>query len=430
MRSSCWIIILALGVIVTGVLAEEAPTALTESVAVQLALQNQPAVRMAQAEAGMARARVGMARAEAALQISANAVAGASNMISTVAVPAVMPQALLESQNRTSADLNAMAMLPLFTGGRIRQAIRAAELSASASESGVATARLEVALEARMRFSEWRQAIAMAAVAQDTLTAEKWNAEVAQQLFDVGKAPKFDLLRAQAARAEAQQQLANAQAELTAARARLAQALAVPEETLGAPAEEPLAEAPAQPLETALARRPELLAAQQMIAAQEAAVNARKANYKPQVYGFGMADSLAPADMGKSSGFTVGVVIGLPILDGGRRRSEVEEAQQAVALARAMRENIELQVRAEVAGAEARVKAARQNIDTAATQVTAADEAYAVAQARYAAGKGTIVELLDAQQARTEARESLVTAQAQYRSTLAELYRAMGVDAL
>ena len=105
-----------------------------------------------------------------------------------------------------------------------------------------------------------------------------------------------------------------------------------------------------------------MLAAQQNIDAALATVGSRKANYKPQVYAVGMIDFLAPADMGKSAGLTVGIVAGIPILDGGRRKAEVDEAQQAVEQARANRDVIELQVRADIAGAEALVIAARQNI--------------------------------------------------------------------
>ena len=431
MRSSIWISLFAISILATAALAQEAPPPLTEALAVQLALLHQPLIRAAQAEAGMAQARVGMARSAAAIQVSGNGLAMASSMRSAFTVPAVMPQAILQSQDRSSLDLNGMAMLPLFTGGRIQQTIRAAQLNAGASQSQVALARTQVAADARLRFAEWRQAVAMLAVAQDTVIAQTRNAQVTQLFFDVGKVPRFDVLRAQASLQAARQQASNAQAEVTATHARLAQALGVPETTLAAtPADEPLPSAPANALETALKRRPDLLAAQQNIAAAEATVSARKADYSPQIYALGMVDALAPADMGKSAGLTVGVLAGIPILDGGQRKAEVEEARQGVVQARAMRETVELQIRAEVAGAEARTIAARQNIVTATTQVTAAEEAYTVAQARYAGGKGTIVELLDAQRVLTEARQSLVTAQAQYRGTLAVLYQAMGLETL
>lgn len=407
--------------------AQDIPQPLTETGAVQLALQHQPMLRQAQAEAGMAQARVGMAKSEGKLQVSANGLATASDMRNILPIAGVMPQALLQSQDKGSIDLNGMAMLPLTTGGRISQTIRAAELTAGASQSQVDTARAQVAFEARMRYAEWRQALAMQTVAQDTLAAQTQNAQVTQQLFDAGKVPKFDALRAQAAQASAQQQVANAQADVTTAQATLAQALGVPVETIGQPADEAAQTPPENPLQLALARRPELKAAQQQINAAEATVKARKAGYLPQVYAFGMLDAISPADMGKSTGFTIGVGAGIPVLDGGRRKAEVDEAKQGVAQAQAARDTVELQVRADVAGAQARVTAARQNIDTATAQVAAGNEAYTVAQARYTAGKSTIVELLDARQALTEAQQSLVTAQAQYRATLATLYRAIGI---
>ncbi len=413
----------------TMVRAQDIPQPLTESAAVQLALQYQPALSAAQAQAGMAQARVGLARADGALQFSANGLAAVSSLNNVLAVPAVMPQALLQAQNRSSIDVNGMAMLPLFTGGRIQSSIRAAQFSASAAQYQVAAARTQVAFAARTRFAQWEQAQAMLAVAGDTLTAQTKNTEVTQQLFDAGKVPQFDLLRAQAAQTDAEQQVANAQAEVTAARAQLAQALGVTADTLPATfAEQLTAAPPVNALDTALARRPDLLAAQQTICAAQATLAARKAEYRPQVYGVGMVDVLAPADMGKTAGVTVGVIAGVPILDGGRRMSEICEAEQAVQQANAEFAGLALQVRAEVAAAAARATAARQNIDTASSQVTSAEAAYTVAQARYAGGKSTIVELLDAQRAQTDARQNQVTARAQYRAMLAALYQAMGVD--
>jgi len=403
---------------------------LTEQEAVRLALQHQPLLRAAQAEAGMAQARLDMARAQGALQFTLGALATASDMQSSIALPGPMPQAILRSQDRSSLDLGAMVMLPLSTGGRLRQQVRQAELAAAAAQNGAGASRVQVAYQARARYAQWQAALAAAAVAADTVAAQQKHREVAEQLFAAGKIPQFDLLRSQAALASAQQQAANAQAQVTAARARLAQALAVPADTLGAPDPAPPPPPPAGALEQALAHRPELAAAAQQIAAAEAGVKVRRASYRPQVYAVGMVEGMTPSPMGRSAGLAVGLVAGLPVLDGGQRRAEVAEARQGAAAARAQQEALELQVRAEVAEAEAMVAAARQNLDTAAAQIAAAQESYAVAQARYAAGKSTVVELLDALQALTAAQQSLVDAQAQYRLRLAELYHAMGVAEL
>jgi outer membrane protein TolC len=378
----------------------------------------------------MAASRTDMASAERRLQVSANAYAGLSNMVTAIPIPGAMPQSILQSQDRASLDLNATAMLPLSTGGRIEQSIKAAELSAAAARDAVTDTRVQVAYQARAAFADWQAALAMERVAQDTLVAQQKQLVLAQHLLDVGKIPRFDLLRTQADAAGAQQQLANARAEISATLALLAQAMGVPAVALQAPAEEAPAGMPPDGLEAALSSRPDLLAARKQVAAAQAAVRSRRAEYKPQVYGMAMLDGLVPSVMGTSVGVTVGVVAGVPLVDGGRRQAEVGEAEQAVARAQAAVTVLEQQVRAEVLAAEARAGAACENMDTAARQVTAAEEAYRVAQIRYEAGKSIVVELLDALRSQTEARENLVIARSQYAKALAELYRAMGVVVL
>lgn len=423
------LILLLLMSLVSGPLQAQAPQPLTEEMAVRLASQNQPMVRAAQAEAAMARARAGMARAEGRLQLSLNALAVVSDMVNAVQVPATMPQAILLSQAQNSVDLNVMAMLPIATGGRIGETVGAAEQEARAAESRSAAVRVQAAYEARAQFSQWRAALAMATIAESALAAQQQETAVARQLYEAGKIPQFDLLRDEAALAAAQQQATNAAADVAAARARLAQALGVAVATLPERASAAsVTPAPADALAVALTRRPDLLAAAQDVAAAEATLRAREGSYLPQLYAFGMVDVVAPSDMGKNTSETIGIVAGLPLVTGGRRSADLAEARAGVTRAQAMRDSAELRVRADVAEAEARLAAARQNIETADAQVRSAQASYAVARERYAAGKSTVVELLDALRAQTEAQQSLVIAQTQYSLRLAELYRAMGID--
>jgi outer membrane protein len=430
MRIPSWLPFI-LSVTVCGPLlaGDEAPV-LTAQAAVEQALAHHPLLQVMGAEAGMASSRTAMARSEGRAQVSVNGYAGLSSMPSILPVPQVMPQAMLQSQDRASIDLNATAMLPLSTGGRIEQTIKAAELSAAAAEDSLTATRVQVAYEARAAFADWRAAIAMEKVAADALVAQQKQLVLAQHLFDVGKTPKFDLLRSEAAAASSQQQLTNARAEIATTIAALAQAMGVPEASLGVPAEEEPLAMPEAALPTALASRPDILASRKQVASAQATLQARHASYRPQLYGMAMLDGLAPRPMDASVGITVGVVAGLPLVDGGRRQAEVREAEQSVTRAEAAVRVLELQVRAEVLTAEARAGAAKQNIETASKQVPAAEEAYRVAQIRYEAGKSIVVELLDALRAQTEAQQSLVVARAQYAKALADVYRAMGVVVL
>ncbi|MEN6345717.1 MAG: TolC family protein [Armatimonadia bacterium] len=427
MRIGSWLSGALLVMVCGSLLAAGEVSVLTEQAVVEQALAQHPFLQMARAEAAMAGSRTDMARSEARAQVSVNGYAGLSNMGNNLPIPGVMPQAILQSQDRASLDLNATAMLPISTGGRIESAIRAVELAASAAEDALAATRVEVAYEARAAYADWRAALAMEKVAQDALVAQQKQLMLSQHLFDVGKIPKFDLLRTEATEAGVQQQLANARAEISVATARLLQAMGASNITLGVPAEEGLLGPPVDVLPTALASRPDLLAARKQVAAAKATVQARQASYKPQWYGMAMLDGLVPSSMDTSVGITAGIVVGLPVVDGGRRQAEVREADQSLARAAAAVAALEQQVRAEVITAEARAGAARQNLETAASQVRAAEEAYRVAQVRYEAGKSIILEVLDALRAQTEAQQSLVVARAQYAKALADIYRATGL---
>lgn len=404
---------------------------LTEAQAVALALRQNPLLRAVQAEAQGAQARIGIAKSETALQVTGTGVLAGSNMAGTLGIPGLMAGTTVRVPGDNGIEVGAMALYPLSTGHRLRATVQAAERQQAALHSQVAVTRITLARDARVRYAAWVEALAMQRVAEETLKARAEATKVAQQLYEVGKIPKFDLLRSQAALADAQQRVSNATAEGIVTKADLAAVLAMPITAFSAPApENGLTLPPARALETALATRPELHSAQSQIEAAQATVRARQAQYRPQVYAFGMVDGVAPREMNRSLGVSAGLVAGLPLADGGRRKAEVQEAEQDVQRARAMRESVEHQVRAEVTATEARVAAARRNIETASAQVTAAQESYTVAQARYQAGKSIMVELLDALQARSDAEQSLVTAQAQYRTALAELYRAMGIETI
>jgi outer membrane protein TolC len=280
-----------------------------------------------------------------------------------------------------------------------------------------------------MRFSEWQTAVASRKVAAEAVDFQTEQVRVSEQMCNFGKVPAFDVLRNRAALAARQQDLTSAGAEVAAAKARVAQVLATAVDTFSEPANEQRAPLPEDLVGAALAKRPDLAAASLSVDRAQAVVTARKGSYKPQVYGVGMADLSAPANMGTSAGLTVGVVVGVPLVDAGRRRAEVDEAEQDVLRAKAAVAALELQVKADVTAAQARLGAALQNTAAAQAQVTAATEGYRVAQIRYQAEKSTVVELLDSLQALTEARQAAVKAKAGVIAAYAEMYRALGVVA-
>jgi len=141
-----------------------------------------------------------------------------------------------------------------------------------------------------------------------------------------------------------------------------------------------------------------------------------------------MADYMSgTGDMGQGTGgYLAGIVIGLPVLDGGRRKAVVGEAQAMQEKALVEVERLKLQIVSEVDTALREFQTALQNVQTAKDALRAAEEDERVAKVRYEAGRSVLVEYLDALAA-------LVRAQVNYAQALYELFfahdklqRAMG----
>jgi len=142
----------------------------------------------------------------------------------------------------------------------------------------------------------------------------------------------------------------------------------------------------------------------------------------------GMAD-LSGARSGSSGGLSVGVVVGVPIFDGGARRAGRDEARAQITRAQADVSRLEIQVEREVAGARVSLDAARKNVVASQIALVAAQESYRVALLRYQGGRATNSETLDGLAALTKARTN--RARALYEAQLAsdQLARAVGIAA-
>ncbi|MEJ7613521.1 MAG: TolC family protein, partial [Candidatus Fervidibacter sacchari] len=115
-----------------------------------------------------------------------------------------------------------------------------------------------------------------------------------------------------------------------------------------------------------------------------------------------------------TGGYLAGIVIGLPVLDGGRRKAMVGEAQAMQEKALAEVERLKLQIASEVDTALRELQTALKNLQTAQMALRSAEEDERVAKVRYEAGRSVLVEYLDALAA-------LVRAQVNYAQAIYEL---------
>jgi outer membrane protein TolC len=173
-------------------------------------------------------------------------------------------------------------------------------------------------------------------------------------------------------------------------------------------------------------RRPELRAARQRVDSSKSGTGAAKSAYRPQLSLMAMGDSIRGRGMEPFAGAAFGVVVGVPVFDGGMRKASVEEAKAAQRKTQQDYEKVALQVASEVQSSWLALQAAEPNIKTAQAGLAAAEEDYRVAQLRYESGRGINVEVLDALTALTRARTNQIQALFDHNVASDRLQRAIG----
>jgi outer membrane protein, heavy metal efflux system len=289
--------------------------------------------------------------------------------------------------------------VPILIGGQRGHRTRAAEARVAARRAGVDADQAKAEIEIRRRFlalaAAQRKAAALATALDD---ARAVRAIVAGRQQAGAKSP-YELERTDLALAALASRHDEARTDATAASGALAAAVGIAgwQPRAAGPFEPPAAPAAAA---APGADHPDLVAGATALAAARRDEAAAHADAVPtpslQLQGFGTTDPQGIA-------VTVGVAIALPLFD---------RNQGAVARARAQQRAAELDHRAtgaeltaELAHATA-VEAARCDAVTRfrADAIERLPRVRAMAEASYRSGQGSIVELLDALDAITEAR--------------------------
>src|SRR5690606_24926769 len=191
----------------------------------------------------------------------------------------------------------------------------------------------------------------------------------------------------------------------------------------------------ADALRTAREQRPEPQRLDRVQAAREAGVEIARSGYKPDlslVAGYQLRKHNFSERFGDSlDGWTVGVESNWPIWDGGTTRGRVMRAASQLEQARLQRAEAMLIVDVEVRRALSSLQEATELAAAAGRTVDQAEEALRLANARYAAGSATQLDVLAAQVSLTQARDNQLEARFSYNTAVAAVRRALGqTDAL
>lgn len=396
---------------------------------IQLALQQNRDLRVAAANIERARATYRVQRADLLPRIDATGQREQSRF------PAgTNPQGGAAETDLYSVSAGFSAYeLDLF--GRIRSLTSAALQSYFAAEENRHTVQVSLIAETASAYLTLAADQDQLALTRHTLTTRDAALDIARKRFGAGAASELDVRQAEALAEQARSDLAVAAAQVERDRnaLRLLAGSEVPADLLppeGLAGAGEVADAPAGLPSEVLTRRPDVLAAEYALRAQNANIGAARAAFFPRISLTGSIGTISPELSGLfESGtrtWTFTPQVSLPIFAGGTNLANLRGAEAARDAALAQYEKAIQTGFREVADALATRATIDDRLAAQDRLVDAAEAAQRLSQARYDRGVDSFLTLLDAQRTAYAARQSRLAAQLARATNRVELYRALG----
>ncbi len=399
---------------------------LTLERALELARAN-PQLAQAQASVLQAQGQLGIARSGF---LPSGTISGRAG--GTASALGAAPSSTLYATFGATLSLNQT----LWDFGRTLGAYLAARDQERAARTGLDAAWNAVELNVRTAYYTVLATEALVAVADQTVASNQRQLDLARGQFEVGQRPRFDVTTADVNLQQSLISQITARDGVTLTRIALSQAVGqdVSKRTLvmpGIPDDLDL-DVPRLMAE-ARTVRPDLLGAEFGISAADQSLSAAKSAWYPILgvsAGYNWNDSRYPVAGGlpapDSNSWNLLGTLTWPFLSGGADMGRVDVQEGALASAKASRDLLLLQVRTDVEQAVTGVNEARARRDVSRTLVTQAKENLELAEGRYQAGIGTIIDVTVSQTSYTSAQAQAVKAAFDLASAWAQLQYAIG----
>jgi len=399
---------------------------LTLAQAQQTALQNHPRIASASLEAQASGFAVQEARAPYYPTLFGNVTGVGTEHGSVLSAGAVTTSSIY---SRAATGIIANQLITDF--GRTGSLVSSAKSRNAAKNENVANTRAEVLIEVQQAYYQALAALAVEKVAQATLDLRQLTLRQVSALAASALRSKVDVSFAEVTVSQAQLDLIRAQNDVRASHARLSAAMGYDRDQPFTTADEALP-APLNPdvdglIAEALNARPDLATLRLNRDSLRSFAQAERKLSDPTISAgavAGVAPVRDPRLVEDYSG--AGINVNIPVLNGGLFKARREEADAHAAAAEKDAEALAVRVARDVQIAWLNANEAFQRLNVTARMEAEADEALRLAQARYDAALGSIVELNQAQLNEVGAQVAEATAKYEYLSRRADLNFAMG----
>lgn len=398
---------------------------------IQRALLTNPSVKIAEYNRKAAKADYSAAKGARGISISLSHDSGRGGY----ADPQYNQQLSIWTKGIGNSHSNSItASLPIFTGGELQGQIGQAKANYRSMLSAEEQAYNEMKETATTGYFNMLNATNMKALRQESVDRLQAHLDNVIAQYNVGIVARADVLRSEVELANAQQNYITASNQYDVAEATLNNIIGTPLGTTLLLKDrlqyEPYENDMAYCLAYSEQHRPELKQAEYGVDAAEAALVVARSGHMPKVYAnasnnWGGNGSDWPGD--DDENWSVGVTASMNVFDSGVTWSKIHAAQENLAKAkesqRQIKDNVELEVRTDYLN----LREAEKRITTTQVAVASAEEDYHIAVVRYQAGVGTNIDVMDAQEALTQAKTNYYQALYNYNTSKAALNTSMGV---
>lgn len=321
------------------------------------------------------------------------------------------------------------AVQPIYSGGGTAAGVRQARARSDAQRFRLIATEQTILLQAATAHLDVVSNQALVDLASNNVEVLQRQLQAARDRFEVGEITRTDVAQAESRLAGALATRISTEGQLRVAKARYTRTVGeAPVRPLSGPFPFALPGSLEEALQRAEADNPELLSAEFIERAAEAAIGVETSALLPRL------EFQASASRGWEPQFGVRredegrlvLVLTVPFYEAGLARSQVREARQLSRQARFEVDDARRQVRADTVAAWRDLESTRAQIVSRRAQVRAAEVAFEGVTQETQVGQRTTLDLLDAEQELFGARANLVVAERNEQVSALNLLSAVG----
>lgn len=323
---------------------------------------------------------------------------------------------------------------PVFLFGKKRDAILASRKQRDVKGLDVDLARLDLVVSVKVMFFNFLLMKEVVKVQEEALRQAEAHLDAAKSRFEVGVAPKFDVIRANVEVTSAQEALTTAKKGLELTRMAFNNLLGLsvdrPVDVEGEGAYELITlDALEYYVGLAMENRPEVK--QLAIGKELAKTGMRLSRMLPSV-GFTGMWTFYNRGSGFGSEHTWRLIVGaeVPLFDNGLSRAQVRQAGRMYDKLELTEIDLKEGITLQVKQAYLTVNEARERQDSSKAVLDMAEEAYRMADVGFKEGVTTSIDLLDAEHGLTQAKLNSAKADFDYEIALSQLAKVCGLESL